>query len=103
MNELKLIEEFWRDSEGQNFSREATVLFYHLLFLGKRNRNYEKILMHPATLLCKIKDFSVKDVEKASEELQSRGYLNYTPADGNYTSGTYTFIKGVESKQPVKK
>ena len=95
MNELKLIEEFWRDTEEQNFSREATILFYHLLFLGKRNRNYEKICMHPAGVLSKVKDFSVKDVTNASEELQTRGYLKYTPADGNFTSGVYQFIKGI--------
>lgn len=102
MNETKLIEEFWRESEEQNFSREATALFYHLLFIGKRNRNYEKILLHPASLLCKIKDFNTKDVEKASEELQSRGYLTYTPAEGTFTSGTYRFIKGMEAKAVQK-
>lgn len=102
MNETKLIEEFWRESEGQNFSNEATVLFFYLLYLGRRSKNYQKILLHPAALMCKVKDINVKTTLSASEELQKRGYIRFTPADGDYTSGTYAFVKGIDTKQPTK-
>lgn len=38
MNENKLIEEFWRDCDDNNFSKEATVLFYYLLYRYRRDR-----------------------------------------------------------------
>ena len=38
MNENKLIEEFWRDCDNNNFSKEATVLFYYLLYRYRRDR-----------------------------------------------------------------
>lgn len=101
MNENKLIEEFWRDSEDANFSKEATVLFFYLLHLCRQKREAE-IKMHPARLLSKIKGFDQRNVVQASEELQSRGYIDFTPATETCSSGIYRFRKGNTGKK-VKK
>lgn len=92
MNENKLIEEFWKDCERTNFSKEATVLFFHLLYLRRQNRQ-ETVYLHPAALLPKIVGFSQAAVNTASEELQKRGYIEFHAADGERTSGSYRFLK----------
>ena len=87
MNENKLIEEFWRDCDNNNFSKEATVLFYYLLY------RKETISINPAALLSLVSGYSVTAMKSASEELQSRGYVEYTPANESCTSGKYRFLK----------
>ena len=97
MNETKLIEEFWKDCERTNFTKEATVLFFHLLYLQRQTR--EKVIyLHPAALLSKIIGFAQAAVNTASEELQKRGYIEYQAAEGERTSGVYRFVKtGIKS------
>lgn len=92
MNENKLTEEFWRDCDNNNFSKEATVLFYYLLYRYKLDRQ-EIISINPAALLSLIAGYTVTAMKAASEELQSRGYVEYTPANDNCTSGKYRFLK----------
>lgn len=92
MNENRLIEEFWKDCEIANFSKEATVLFFHLLFLCRQNRQ-DTVYLHPAALLSKVKGFAQTAVIAASEELQKRGYIEFQPADEERTSGCYMFVK----------
>ncbi|WP_290096262.1 hypothetical protein [uncultured Duncaniella sp.] len=92
MNENKLTEEFWRDCDNNNFSKEATVLFYYLLYRYKRDRQ-GIISINPAALLSLIAGYTVTAMKAASEELQSRGYVEYTPANDNCTSGKYRFLK----------
>ncbi len=92
MNENRLIEEFWKDCEIANFSKEATVLFFHLLFLCRQNRQ-DTVYLHPAALLSKVKGFAQAAVIAASEELQKRGYIEFQPANEERTSGCYSFVK----------
>ena len=92
MNENKLIEEFWRDCGDNNFSKEATVLFYYLLYRYRRDRQ-EIVSINPAALLSLVSGYSVTAMKAASEELQSRGYVEYTPANESCTSGKYRFLK----------
>lgn len=92
MNETKLIDEFWKDCERANFSKEATVLFFHLLYLQRQNRQPE-IYLHPAALLSKVIGFAQSAVNSASEELQKRGYIEYLASEGDRTSGIYRFVK----------
>lgn len=101
MNENKLIEEFWKDCEKANFSKEAAVLFFHLLYLRRQNRQ-ETIYLHPAALLPKIVGFSQTAVNSASEELQKRGYIEFCAADGERTSGSYRFLKTGMKTMPSK-
>lgn len=92
MNENKLIEEFWKDCEIANFSKEATILFFHLLYLRRQNKS-EVIHLHPAALLSKVKGFAQTAVVAASEELQKRGYIEFQAADEERSSGCYKFLK----------
>ena len=92
MNENKLIEEFWRDCDNNNFSKEATVRGCYLLYRHKRDRQ-ETISINPAALLSLVSGYSVTAMKSASEELQSRGYVEYTPANESCTSGKYRFLK----------
>lgn len=92
MNENKLIEEFWRDCDNNNFSKEATVLFHYLLYRYRRDRQ-ETISINPAALLSLVTGYSVTAMKAASEELQSRGYVEYIPANDGCTSGKYRFLK----------
>lgn len=92
MNENKLIEEFWRDCDNNSFSKEATVLFYYLLYRYRRNRQ-ETISINPAALLSLVAGYTVTAMKAASEELQSRGYVEYIPANDGCTSGKYRFLK----------
>lgn len=92
MNENKLIEEFWRDCDENNFSKEATVLFYYLLYRYRRDRQ-EIVSINPAALLSLVAGYTVTAMKAASEELQSRGYVEYIPANDGCTSGKYRFLK----------
>lgn len=92
MNENKLIEEFWRDCDNNNFSKKATVLFYYLLYRYRRNRQ-ETISINPGALLSLVAGYTVTAMKAASEELQSRGYVEYIPANDGCTSGKYRFLK----------
>lgn len=92
MNENKLIDEFWKDCERANFTKEATVLFFHLLHLQHQTKE-PVIYLHPAALLSKVIGFAQAAVNSASEELQKRGYIEYLPSEGERTSGCYKFLK----------
>lgn len=72
MQEEKFINEFWKSNERSNFSKEATVLFFYLIYIWKNEGKPEKFYVHPASLLCKVRGFTVKDVLSASKELQER-------------------------------
>ncbi len=98
MNENKLIEEFWRDCDTNNFTKEATVLFYYLLYRYHRDRE-EIISINPAVLMSLIVGFSVAALKAASEELRDRGYIEYTPADEKCTSGKYRIVKTLKEKK----
>lgn len=102
MNETKLIELFWRDSDDANFSKEAIVLFFYLLHLYHERREKE-IKMHPNKLSSVVKGFTQQNVIAASEELARRGYVDYTPADETRSSGIYRFIKEEETRGRSKK
>lgn len=90
MQEEKLINDFWKSNERSNFSKEATVLFFYLLHVWKRENKPEKFYVHPASLLCKVRGFSVKDVLAASRELQERNYVRFTAPEKDWCSGEYT-------------
>ena len=62
MQEEKFISEFWKSNERSNFSKEATVLFFYLIYIWKNENKPEKFYVHPASLLCKVRGFTVKDV-----------------------------------------
>ena len=98
MNENKIIEEFWKDCEKVNFSKEAATLFAYLLYLRRQEKD-ETILLHPASLLSKIIGFTPAAVAAASNELQSRGYIEFIPAEGTRTSGSYRFVKADAKKR----
>ena len=78
MQEEKFISEFWKSNERSNFSKEATVLFFYLIYIWKNENKPEKFYVHPASLLCKVRGFTVKDVLSASKELQERNYISFT-------------------------
>ena len=49
MQEEKFISEFWKSNERSNFSKEATVLFFYLIYIwknenkpGNKRKSYEK-------------------------------------------------------------
>ena len=65
MQEEKFINEFWKSNERSNFSKEATVLFFYLIYIWKNEGKPEKFYVHPASLLCKVRGFTVKDVLSA--------------------------------------
>ena len=102
MNETKLTEEFWRDCDNNNFSKEATVLFHYLLYRYRRDRQ-ETICINPAALLSLIASYSIASMKAASEELQARGYIAYTPADESCSSGKYRFVKTGNEKKGKSK
>ena len=52
MQEEKFISEFWKSNERSNFSKEATVLFFYLIYIWKNENKPEKFYVHPASLLC---------------------------------------------------
>jgi hypothetical protein len=101
MNENRLIEEFWKDCEKVNFSKDATTLFFYLVFLRRQSRE-DTVYLHPATLLSKVINFTQTAVISASEELQARGYIEFTPAEGARTSGSYRFVKEEAGKRKSK-
>lgn len=84
----------------RNFGAIATTtisarkppLFFYLLYRHKRDR-HETISINPAALLSLVSGYSVTAMKSASEELQSRGYVEYTPANESCTSGKYRFLK----------
>lgn len=82
MQEEKFISEFWKSNERSNFSKEATVLFFE--------NKPEKFYVHPASLLCKVRGFTVKDVLSASKELQERNYISFTAPEKDWCSGEYS-------------
>lgn len=98
MNENKLTEEFWRDCDNNNFSKDAAVLFHYLLYRYRRDRQ-EVISINPAALLSLIAGYTVSAMKAASEELQSRGYIEYTPSDETCSSGKYRFVKTGNEKK----
>ena len=55
MQEEKFINEFWKSNERSNFSKEATVLFFYLIYIWKNEGKPEKFYVHPASLLCKVR------------------------------------------------
>ena len=75
MEAEKIIHDFWKANEISNFSKEATVLFFYLIYMWENEKKPEVFYVHPASLLCKVRGFSVKGVLAASEELQERGYI----------------------------
>ena len=44
MQEEKFINEFWKSNERSNFSKEATVLFFYLIYIWKNEGKTRKIL-----------------------------------------------------------
>ena len=42
MQEEKFISEFWKSNERSNFSKEATVLFFYLIYIWKNENKPEK-------------------------------------------------------------
>lgn len=49
-----------------------------------------KFYVHPASLLCKVRGFTVKDVLSASKELQERNYISFTAPEKDWCSGEYS-------------
>ena len=49
MQEEKFISEFWKSNERSNFSKEATVLFFYLIYIWKNENKPEKFYVHPAS------------------------------------------------------
>lgn len=41
MQEEKFISEFWKSNERSNFSKEATVLFFYLIYIWKNENKPE--------------------------------------------------------------
>lgn len=90
MQEEKFINEFWKSNERSNFSKEATVLFFYLIYIWKNEGKPEKFYVHPASLLCKVRGFTVKDVLSACKELQERNYIRFTAPEKDWCSGEYS-------------
>ncbi|MCS2507823.1 hypothetical protein NXW48_22995 [Phocaeicola vulgatus] len=44
MQEEKFISEFWKSNERSNFSKEATVLFFYLIYIWKNENKPGKVL-----------------------------------------------------------
>lgn len=87
MEAEKFIHDFWKANEISNFSKEATVLFFYLIYVWENEKKPDVFYVHPASLLCKVRGFSVKGVLTASEELQERGYK---APDQQWCSGEYS-------------
>ena len=98
MEAEKFIHDFWKANEISNFSKEATVLFFYLIYIWESEKKPEVFYVHPASLLCKVRGFSVKGVLAASEELQERGYITYKAPDQPWCSGQYSLILDRDSK-----
>lgn len=98
MEAEKFIHDFWKANEISNFSKEATVLFFYLIYIWENEKKPEVFYVHPASLLCKVRGFSVKGVLSASEELQERGYITYKAPDQPWCSGQYSLILDRDSK-----
>ncbi len=90
MEAEKFIHDFWKANEISNFSKEATVLFFYLIYVWENEKKPDVFYVHPASLLCKVRGFSVKGVLTASEELQERGYITYKAPDQQCCSGEYS-------------
>lgn len=98
MEAEKFIHDFWKANEISNFSKEATVLFFYLIYMWENEKKPEVFYVHPASLLCKVRGFSVKGVLTASEELQQRGYITYKAPDQPWCSGQYSLCLDREEK-----
>ena len=98
MEAEKFIHDFWKANEISNFSKEATVLFFYLIYVWENENKPEVFYVHPASLLCKVRGFSVKDVLAASEELQQRGYIVYKAPEQQWCSGQYSLCLDREAK-----
>ncbi len=98
MEAEKFIRDFWKANEISNFSKEATVLFFYLIYIWESEKKPEVFYVHPASLLCKVRGFSVKDVLAASEELQQRGYIVYKAPEQQWCSGQYSLCLDREAK-----
>ena len=90
MEAEKFIQDFWKANEISNFSKEATVLFFYLIYVWENENKPEVFYVHPTSLLCKVRGFSVKGVLTASEELQQRGYITYRAPEQQWCSGEYS-------------
>lgn len=90
MEAENFIHDFWKANEISNFSKEATVLFFYLIYIWESEGKPEHFYVHPASLLCKVRGFSVKSVLGASTELQERGYIVYKAPDQHWCSGQYS-------------
>ena len=90
MQDEKYINEIRKSNERSNFSKEATVLFFYLIYIWKNEGKPEKFYVHPASLLCKVRGFTVKDVLSASKELQERNYIRFTAREKVWCSGEYS-------------
>lgn len=100
MDEEKLINEFWKSNERINFTKEATVLFFYLLYVWRSGNKPEKFYVHPASLLSQVRNFTVKDVLSASKELQEREYIRFTAPEKDWCSGEYTLCFDKAGKTP---
>lgn len=98
MQEEKFISEFWKSNERSNFSKEATVLFFYLIYIWKNENKPEKFYVHPASLLCKVRGFTVKDVLSASKELQERNYISFTAPEKDWCSGNTACVWNEQDK-----
>ena len=106
MEAEKFIHDFWKANEISNFSKEATVLFFYLIYVWENEIKPDVFYVHPASLLCKVRGFSVKGVLTASEELQERGYITYKAPDQQWCSGQYSLcfdreVKSGKSENPA--
>ena len=68
MQEEKFISEFWKSNERSNFSKEATVLFFYLIYIWKNENKPEKFYVHPARL----------------------NYISFTAPEKDWCSGEYS-------------
>ncbi len=98
MNDIALVEFFWRDCDDANFSKEAAVLFFFLVKIYRERRTLE-VKMHPAKLSSVIKGFNPASVAQATEELEKRGYISYAPPTEDCSSGIYRFVKATPPKR----
>jgi hypothetical protein len=90
MDVNKFIIDFWKANDMCNFTKEATVLFFYLIFIWDSEKRPDAFYMHPASLLCKVRGFTTKSVLEASEELQQRGYISFEAPKEQWCSGKYT-------------
>lgn len=98
MNEIILIEDFWKECDDANFSKEATILFFYLLKIY-RERKCDETKMHPNKLSSVVKGFTPANVASATEELAIRGYISYIAPTEACSSGIYKFVKAVAPKR----